>query len=646
MRTFLEKLLNGININDINSEQKEVLRNLEMVGAVKNHKNSYYLNDGFIFGKLDISMNGTGYISVFDRKYKDDVLVENKDLGSSKQGDIILAKIAKGSLKRAKGRIKAKILLTIKPAFATSIVYTKSFAKEILGVNIRTGLASKLKATQKSLKQLPPFTVLKIDNQSDEIVEILGTLDDVWVDEKISLGIYNKNDEFSSACQNETKSWGDSVDKSLYKDRVDLTHLNFVTIDPVDAKDFDDAVYYDSKNRTLYVAIADVSEYVLPYTATDKEAKFRGFSIYFPHRSVPMLPRNLSENICSLKPNLDRLAFCFKITLDENLEPINEELKSVIINSKIRFNYDEVDEILKSKKYDNKEILDMLLSLDSLTKALRKKRLKSGFDFHTKELRITLDESGNLENTRFETSTPSHDLIEDCMLLANKAAAKMIEKGVFRNHGSMDEKKIDTLLENLMSLGVDAKFDKNLPKMAANIQTIADDMGIREEVDKLIIKAQKKAEYGVTPLGHFGLGFELYTHFTSPIRRYSDLLLHRLLKANLSGDEKLFNYLLLNIESTCESLNTLEREADKVAFDFIDRKFARWAEGNLGKNFRCYIDSNESVTTAKLDDKLKGGRVFITNYTAEILTPVLVELIDADIINAKIYGRVIKKLDV
>lgn len=646
MKIFLENLLIGVASDNLNSMEKEILRNLEMLDAVTFHKNYYYLNDGFICGKLDISMNGTGYIDVYDKKFKDDILVENKDLGNSKQGDIVLAKLAKSKFRNGKSKTKAKILITIKPAFATSIVYTKKTGKEIMGVNIKTGLTSSLKATQKSLKQLPPYTVLKIDNQSDEIVEILGVMEDVWVDEKISLGIYNKNDEFDKACENEARSWGDSIDKSIYPNRIDLTHLNFCTIDPVDAKDFDDAVYYDHKNNTLYVAIADVSEYVLPYTATDKEAKFRGFSIYFPHRSIPMLPRNLSENICSLKPNLDRLAFCFKITLDDDLEPINEELQSVIINSKVRFNYDEVDEILKTKKYENSEILNMLLNLNKITKNLRAKRLKKGFDFHTKELRITLDESGNLASTRFEISTPSHGLIEDCMLLANKAAAKMIEKGVFRNHGAMDDKKIDTLLENLMSLGIDAKFDKNLPKMISSIQEIADDMDIREEVDKLIIKAQKKAEYGVTPLGHFGLGFDLYTHFTSPIRRYSDLLLHRLLKANLAKDEKLFNYLLLNIENTCDSLNTLEREADKVAFDFIDRKFARWANENLGKNFRCYIDSNESVTTAKLDDKLKGGRIFITNYTSDILTPVLVELIDTDIINAKIYGRVIKKLDV
>ena len=283
---------------------------------------------------------------------------------------------------------------------------------------------------------------------------------------------------------------------------------------------------------------------------------------------------------------------------------------------------------------------------DKTTLNLRKIRLKKGFDFHTKELRITLDEDGNLKSTRFETSTPSHDLIEDCMLLANQAAAKRIEKGIFRNHAAIDNKKIEFLLMDLASIGIDAKFDKNIVKMVSNIQNIADEMKIREEVDKLIIKAQKKAEYSPLPEGHFGLGFDDYTHFTSPIRRYSDLILHRLLKADLENDEKLINYLLLNIDETCISLNKLEREADKVAYDFIDRKFARWAVENIGQNFICYIDENTNITTARLDDKLKGARIFITNYTCDVLTKVLVKITDADIISAKIYGRVVKKLDV
>ncbi|EPY0831852.1 RNB domain-containing ribonuclease, partial [Campylobacter jejuni] len=147
-------------------------------------------------------------------------------------------------------------------------------------------------------------------------------------------------------------------------------------------------------------------------------------------------------------------------------------------------------------------------------------------------------------------------------------------------------RKIDKLLNELRELGIDVNFKPNLPELIRDIQALADELNLRTEVDKLIIKAQKKAEYSSVNAGHFGLGFDKYSHFTSPIRRYSDLILHRLLKAKQKNDEKLFNYLLLNIESTCENLSTLEREADKVAFDFMDRKFARWAAKNIGKKFK------------------------------------------------------------
>lgn len=642
MREFLISLLSGISEKKITSQQKELLRNMQMLKAVKKDGQIYYLKDGFVCGKLDISANATGYLNAFDERYKNDLIIENRDLNGTRIGDIILAKITNSK----KTRIHAKALLCLKPAFLTSVVYLKKFGREILGVNVKTGLASQLKATQKSLKQLSLGTLLKIDNQKNEIIEVLGNLNDPWVDEKISLAIYNKNSNFSDTCEDEASSFGNKVDLCLYKNRVNLSHLPFCTIDPIDAKDFDDAIYYDTNTRELYVAIADVSEYVRAYSAIDKEAKFRGFSIYFPHKAIPMLPRTLSENICSLKPNVLRLAFIFKIKFDENLNPIKEELFEGIIISKKRFNYDEVDEILDGKICEEKEILKWLLSLNELCKKLRKKRLKNGFDFRTKELKIELDKNGQVKKSRFETSTPSHSLIEECMLMANQAAAKRIKKGVFRNHGAADIRKITALLEDLTIFGIEVSYESDMASMIAKIQAKADILGIREEVDKLIIKAQKKAEYGVFSHGHFGLGFELYTHFTSPIRRYSDLVLHRLLKAKLANDNKLFNFLLLNLEQTCDSLNELEREADKVAFDFIDRKFARWASENLGKNFRCYINENGYTITAKLDDKLKGARIFLTNFTCDILTPVLVMITGADIASGTITGKVIKKLNV
>nr|WP_314391444.1 ribonuclease R [uncultured Campylobacter sp.] len=639
MKEFLTKLLDGANEKEVASADKEILRNLLNLNAVSSRKDRYYLNNGFVCGKLDISANGTGFLTPYDKRFKQDIIIENKNLNASHYGDIVLAKL----LPLKKKRQSAKVVMTLKLANETSVVYTKQIGSAILGVNVKTGLSSALKASQKSLKMLPPGTLLKIGNLNNEIVEVIGNINDPLSDEKISLAVFNKNNEFNEECEAEAIAWGDEVDPTMYPQRVDLRELPFCTIDPVDAKDFDDAIYFDEKKREIYVAIADVSEYVTPYSPIDAEAKTRGFSIYFPHKAVPMLPRNLSENICSLKPNVARLAFCFKITLDENGEAVKEELMEALIASKRRFSYDEVDQILRGEREDE---IGWIKPLFTLTSRLRKKRLKNAFDFRTQELRMSLDADGGLSSTRFETDTDSHRLVEDCMLLANVAAAKRIGKGVFRNHGSPDLRKIQILLEDLGALGFDFVYESDIANLVRKIQAQADAVGNREEIDKLIIKSQKKAEYGAQNLGHFGLGFERYTHFTSPIRRYSDLTLHRLLKAKLRNDEKFFNYLLLNIESTCSNLSELEREADRVAFDFMDRKFARWAKERIGQRFNAYISENQNVAVARLDDEIKGARIFLGAYSVNLLQKVIVEITDANIATAEIFGKVVKKIDV
>ena len=640
MRYFLETLSRGA--SNPNAKCKEALRILEFLKAISFHKGKAYLNNGFITGRLDINARGVGFIEVFSDKPMRDIVVESKNLGGAHLGDIVVAHL----LSNKKSRQSAKILAVLEPANETSLVYLKRFGGAVLGVNIQNGLSLALKASQKSLKALPLGTLLKINNANNEITEVLGLITDPNIDEKISLAIYNKKDEFTPACEDEARAWGDTVDPSMYKERVDLQHLPFCTIDPDDAKDFDDAIYYDTSKNELYVAIADVSEYVSAFSATDKEAKNRCFSIYFPHKSVPMLPRTLSENICSLRPDEPRLAFTFKISLNDDLSVKKEELFSAIIKSKKRFTYNEVDKILENKSGCEQGILDWLLPLHKITQRLKQIRLKKGFDFRSKELKMSLNDDGLIASTHFESETPSHALIEDCMLLANKAAAKMISKGVFRNHAPADIKKINFLLDDLAALGIEAQYESDLAAMIAKIQSKANELGIREDADKLIIKAQKRAEYSHTSSGHFGLGFETYTHFTSPIRRYSDLTLHRLLKAQLAKDDKLYNYLLEGIEATCEELNIKEREADKVAFDFMDRKFARWAEQNIGKDFICYISEISEPLIAMLDDELKGARIILPNFTCPLLTRVRVRIISSDIASAKIIGKVVEKLDV
>lgn len=636
MKELFNQLSYGLNASEITNKNKQLIRELLTCDIIKFYKNKYYLKDGFTFGKIDISSNGTGFLESYDHAFKRDLLIENKNLKGANYADIVVAKL----LPIKKKRPSAKVVLILKRAHETSLVITKKYGEAILGVNIQTGLTCALKASQKSLKALPLGTILKIENHDNNITEVIGHIDDDFVDEKISLALFNKNAIFDHLCENEARAYGNEVDASMYPSRKDLRNLNFCTIDPIDAKDFDDAIYYDKSEHAIYVAIADVSAYVHAYSAIDKEARSRGFSIYFPHIAIPMLPRALSENICSLKPNEDRLAFCFKICLDQNNEVIKEELFEAIINSKRRFNYDEVDEYLKNR--DDLGEINWLYDAFAITQNLRKKRLKNACEFKTQELRMTLNENNQLLKTRLESDTASHNLIEDCMLLANKAAAKLIDIGVFRNHLSPDYKKINQLLADLSTLSIDINAKNNILELFKDIQALANELNIREEVDKLIIKAQKKAEYASENAGHFGLGFDKYTHFTSPIRRYSDLILHRLLKAKINQDEKMFNYLLLNIESTCEELSTLEREADKVAWHFMDRKFARWAKYNIGKKFKALVIENQSSLQVKLNDDIKGALITVIGSRANLLEHVEVEITEVDIISAKIFGKITK----
>ena len=647
MKSFLLSLVEGVQENDLTPDQLRSVRELVGIKAVKCTKNLYKLSDKHRVGKIDVAINGTGYLEVFDHaQMRKDLLVESTDLNGAMKGDLVVVK----RLFAKSGRPKAKVVAILKRAFASSVVYTRTLHKKIIGVNIKTGLNVDIVASQKSLKELPENTVLKIDNATGTITEILGVLSDPKVDEKISLALFDKHEFFSLEAEAEAKSHGNSVDKSFYPDRVDLTHLPFCTIDPPDAKDFDDAVYFDKEACALYVAIADVSEYVFAFGPTDKEAKERGFSIYFPHKSIPMLPRSLSENICSLKPNEDRLAFCFKITLDKTTLTIkNEELMNVVIHSHKRYTYDRIDEFLDGHLNDqddaDKKILPWLLPLRDTIFKVRKKRLENAFEFRSEETRMRVDEDQNILSTAFEIETPSHSLIEDCMLLANKAAAKRIDYGVFRNHESPSFERIEDLLVDLEMIGLVFNFTPDLPKLIKDIQTQADALNIRQDVDKLIIKSQKKALYEAENKGHFGLGFNKYSHFTSPIRRYSDLVLHRLLKAQLEGNQKKFDFQLANIENLCVSLSELERESDKVAWDYMDRKFARWAALHVGEDFEAIISDVGKNVIGKLDDKLKGARLFVMDDDVELLERVKVKIVEADIAGARIFVRVSGRLD-
>jgi len=645
MKDFLLKIIKGLKQKDVLKSEEELLQKLTFQKAVKIKMGEIKLDSKYRIGVVDIAKNGTGYLDAYGHESAKDLMIEGHDLNSASKGDIVLAKriFSKGS------HPKAKVIEILKKEFAVSIVYLETIGDMVVAKNIKTGLPTVVAASQKALKMLPKGTVLKVDNYTSMILENLGVLSDPKVDEKISLGIYNKTEFFSDECEREAKSYGDSVDKDMYPQREDLTHLAFCTIDPPDAKDFDDAIYFDVEKNTLYVAIADVSEYVNENTCIDKEAKNRGFSIYFPHKSIPMLPRTLSENICSLKPLEDRLAFIYKIVLDpKSLEPIREELINGLINSKRRYTYDQIDAFLdgdfSQKDEVDDKILKFLLPLQKILLKVKAKRLSNGCEFSSDEVRMTLDKDQNLISTKVEHETPSHGLIEDAMLLANKAAAKSFEKGIFRIHERPSVERIDELMDSLAEIGIYSEVSDNVYKTIRDLQKKADELDLRSEVDRLIIRAQKQAiYYHESSFGHFGLGFDKYTHFTSPIRRYSDLVVHRLLKAMKKNDEKLIKYILANVEVIAMRVSELERESAKVAWDYADRKYARWALENIGEVFEATVTDVSSMPFATIEGEIFGARVFLMDSEVALFEKVKVEILESSITATKIIGRVVER---
>jgi ribonuclease R len=648
MSPFAIQLINGCLISDIEEEDRNSFQALQQLGAVEEIDGLWKLKSIYRVGRLYLGKDGKGYVEA-EFKEQRDLLIEPDDLRGAKHGDVVVAK----RIIARRGRASGKVQLVIEKAHLFTIAYThRDESDNFLILDIRTGLPTHAVMEGMDLKAFKLGTVLKVDVDTDKVLEVMGTLDDPKVDEKISLSLYEREDEFPPECVKDALKVESEVTKTEHPYRVDLTHLDFCTIDPVTAKDFDDAIYFDMETYTLYVAIADVSHYVPFFTPIDKEAKKRGFTTYLPHKSFPMLPRELSENICSLKPKVDRLAFVAKITLDRaTLKPLHEEFFEAIIHSKHRFNYDNIDAILENGSEGITgtvaSILTWLLPLQKITVRLHKERLKEGFDFRSEETKLTIDAQHLLVSTEIETGTPSHSLIEECMLLANQAAAKRFTgegDSIFRIHEPPQLLKIEDLLSELASIGLYVEEYEDSPSLIRAIQKEAANMGLSSEVDSMIIKSLKRASYSSHNVGHFGLGFTHYSHFTSPIRRYSDLILHRLIKTQLREEEEEAGYLLRNIEPLCARVSELEREATKAEWDFRDRKFARWAAERMGEVFEAEIIEVEESAKAVLLGDIKGVTVHLRGENVMLFDRVKVKISEVNIAQAVIMAEFIEKL--
>jgi len=648
MSPFAIQLINGCLISDIEQEDQNSFQALQQLGAVEEVDGLWKLGSLYRVGRLYIGQDGKGYVEA-EFKEQRDLLIEPDHLWGAKHGDVVVAK----RIIARRGRASGKVQLVIAKAHLFTVAYThRDESDNFLILNIRTGEPTHAVMKGMDLKAFKLGTVLKVDVDDDKVLEVMGTLDDPKVDEKISLALFEREDEFPPECVTDALDVELEVTKEEHPERIDLTHLDFCTIDPVTAKDFDDAIYFDMEAHTLYVAIADVSHYVPYFTNIDKEAKKRGFTTYLPHKSFPMLPRELSENICSLKPKVDRLAFVAKIELDRaTLKPLKEEFFEAIIHSKHRFNYENIDTILENGTEGITgavaQILTWLLPLQKMTVKLHEERLKYGFDFRSEETKLSIDANHLLIDTQIETGTPSHSLIEECMLLANQASAKRFTgegDSIFRIHEPPQLVKIEALLAELAAIGLYVEEYEDSPSLIRAIQKEAERMGLGSEVDAMVIKSLRRASYAADNVGHFGLGFSHYSHFTSPIRRYSDLILHRLIKTQLRDEVEEASYLLRNIEPLCARVSELEREATKAEWDFRDRKFARWAAENLGEIFEAeIIEAGESAKAVLLGD-IKGVTVHLKGDNIMLFDKVSVKINEANIAQALIMVELVEKL--
>ena len=375
------------------------------------------------------------------------------------------------------------------------------------------------------------------------------------------------------------------------------------------------------------MAIADVSYFVKEGTPLDILAFKKSASVYLPSKVLPMLPPILSEEMCSLKEGVDRYSYVFKLYLDlENLSVKKAELFEAIINSHKNFSYGRIDRVIEGHldQYSKieKEIFDYLIALYEITKKFRKKRLLKGYDFRTSENRLKL-KNFEIESIEVEHSTASHQLIEECMLLANIEAAKKVGGlGIFRIHEEPPFKAISKLVDDVNILGVNAKLQSDVHETIMHIQQKAKQAMLGTEIDELIIQAQTQAKYSSKNLGHFGLGFSSYSHFTSPIRRYSDLVLHRILKTKQVPK---------NIDEICEHISLTERKIDQLVWDFEDRKYARLALKNIDEELKVKIVDAEKAK-AMCYEKIVGMKVVLENYKGQkLFTKLRVKIKSVDI---------------
>ena len=494
------------------------------------------------------------------------------------------------------------------------------------------------KDNDKAIVKIMQWPDAEHKNLIGEVVDVLGQTGDNDVEMNTILAQYGLPYVYPKAVEEAAEKISGEITKQDEAEREDFREVFTCTIDPRDAKDFDDALsikQLDNGQWQVGVHIADVSHYVTEGSIIDKEAVKRATSVYLVDRTIPMLPERLCNYICSLRPDEEKLAYSVIFNLDDEANVKDYRIVHTIIRSNRRYAYEEVQEILeangvidgtgepapKAPKGGYKgENADKLVTLDRLAKLLRAKRFKAGaVKFDREELHFDIDEHGKPIRCYFKRSRDANKLIEEFMLLANRTVAESIgkiKKGrkaktlPYRIHDNPDPQKMETLRQFIVKFGYKVKTDGTKGAMARSLNKLMDDCDGRPEakmIQSVALRAMMKAKYSVHNIGHFGLAFDYYTHFTSPIRRYPDTMVHRLLTRYANGGRSANEK---HYEELCEHCSEMELVAQNAERDSIKYKMVEFMAEKLGETYDAHISGITSYGIyAEIDENHCEGMI-------------------------------------
>ena len=594
----------------------DIIRYLEEnYKIVKNRKNRYRLiGENFVEGIYRKNQRGFGFVKIDDRE--DEIYIAKEDSLNALNGDRVLIEITEeqNKVKRAEGKIK-KIIKHEKETVVGTFQESRNFGFVVpddkafgTDIFISKGKFLNAKNNQKVVVKITKYPQ-KGKNAEGEIIEVLGSIDEAGVDMLSIIKEYDLPAEFPENVIEEAKKYGDKIDAKDIKNRIDCRQDVIFTIDGEDAKDLDDAVRViklKNGNYRLDVHIADVSYYVREGSLLDKEAQIRGTSVYMLSRVIPMLPKELSNGICSLNAGQDRFTLSCSMEINNKGEVVSADVYKGIINVTERMNYHDVQKILDKsdekvlKKYE--KYIGNFELMAELAEILKKKRLEQGYlNLDIPESKIDLDENGKVISIgKYETSF-SNEIIEQFMLSANETIAEKFywleAPFIYRVHEDPDIEKVKELNKFLYNFGLKIRIvnEKIYPKEVSKI--LEEIKGKEEEkvVSTLILRTLKIARYEAENKGHFGIASKYYCHFTSPIRRYPDLFIHRIISKYLEENYVVSDKFIEDFKQKAIDRARMSSEREKVATkaerDSEDMKKAEFMQDKIGQEYEGIVSS-------------------------------------------------------